>query len=60
MLLYMAAENRLPASFVDTPLASFTLIISSNVSLFTMTSVIVENYQVKLPVSEDNQLKSIP
>ena len=59
MLLYMPVENRLPASFVDTPLASSTLIIPSNVSLFTMTSVIVENYQVKLPVSEDNQLKSI-
>ena len=23
-------------------------------------SVIVENYQIKLPLSEDNQLKSIP
>ena len=56
----MPVENRLPASFVDTPLASSTLIIPSNVSLFTMTSVIVENYQVKLPVSEDIQLKSIP
>ena len=59
MLLYMPVENRLPASLVYTMLASFTLIISSNISLFIMTSVIVENYQVKLPVSEDNQLKSI-
>ena len=59
MLLYMPVENRLPASFVYAMLASFTLIISSNISLFIMTSVIVENYQVKLPVSEDNQLKSI-
>ena len=54
----MPVENCLPALFYIicgyTAEHSFVPIISSNVGLC------LENYKIKFPLSEDNQLKSIP
>ena len=59
-ILNMPVENCLPVSLVNTPLTSFTSIISSNIKLCFMTFSYSRKLPSKFPFSEANPVNSFP